>query len=334
MDRFQRRNLQADAADCLRHAPYSPRRLTLIHVGISSLFSMALFAITFYLNHKIDQTTGLSGLGVSSLLQTAQTILQYANMLLLPFWELGFLWAVMCLGRRQEAAPASLLEGFRKFGPLLRGKVVQFLVLMGAMFVGVYAGFGLFLFSPFYTQLYEAMEPYLLTIPIGDSEAIAEAMAAMSADETVMRAIAFCMPFMLVGAAVAVLPVYYRLRMMDYILLDPPRRGGFYALWKSARMMKGNLRNLLLLDLRFWWFYLLELAIGIVCYGDMILPLLNVELSMSADVALFAFYAVALVLQLGLYVWKKPLVFTTYARFYDYVREAEENAENALKEAE
>lgn len=318
MDRSQRRCLQSDAAEALHSAAYSPRRLTLIHVAVGSLFSLALFAITFFLNHQIDQTSGLGGIGTRSLLETAQTILQYANILLLPFWELGFLWAVMCIGRRQEADISSLLQGFRKFGPLLRGKIVQCLVLWGAMLAGAYVGMLICSFTPVFEALYTAMEPYWVGLTID--------YAALATDEAVTQAIFACTPFMLVGGAVFAVPVFYRIRLMDYIQLDPPRHGGFFALWKSAAMMRGNRRSLFLLDLRFWWYYLLELVIGIVCYGDLILPMFGVELGISEDVALFAFYLIALVFQLGLYVWKKPLVFTTYARFYDSLLPTEEAA--------
>ena len=81
--------------------------------------------------------------------------------------------------------------------------------------------------------------------------------------------------------------------------------------------MKKNCAKLFLLDLRFWWFYGLEIVVQLLCYADLLLPLVGVQLGMNGVLASFLFYALALVCQVGLYAWKKPEVFTSYSLFYD-----------------
>ena len=58
-----------------------------------------------------------------------------------------------------------------------------------------------------------------------------------------------------------------------------------------------------------------------LCYGDYLLPLAEVTLPISREGAMYLFYALALVAELGLYAWKKNQVFVTYALAYDQLRD-------------
>lgn len=321
MNALRPRNLKSNADQALCGATYNPHKLALIHSAAGATLTLALYAVTFWLNHQINQTGGLSGIQNRALLETLQTLLMYANMILLPFWELGFLRAAMNLNRGEEATPSTLLAGFRRFGSLLLGKGLLVLVLMVAMFAGSYAGLLLFSVTPLAADIYAFMEPYATGATVD--------YAALFADENLMQAMLPCLPFALIGMAVLALPVYYRLRMMDYVLLDDEKTGPFRALRFSMAITRRKCKHLLLLDLSFWWFYLLQIVISAVCYGDVILPALGIDLGMSADVALFVFYAAALVMQVGLYTWIKPKIATTYARFYDELlpKEQEEPSE-------
>lgn len=309
MENLRPRLLKSQAADALRGAAYNPHKLAVIHASAGAVLSLSLYAITFWLDHQIGQTGGLSGLGNRALLETVQMVLMYANMILLPFWELGFLRAAMDLTRGQDATPHTLLAGFRRFGTLLLGKIMLVLVLMGAMFAGSYVGVLVFSMTPLAENLYTLMEPYATTLTPD--------YAAMLADEALLDAMLPCLPFALITMAILALPVYYRLRMMDYVLLDDEKMGAFQGFRFSMTITRRKCLRLLRLDLSFWWFYLLQIFVSVVCYGDVLLPMLGVDLGMSADVALFVFYAAALILQIGLFAWAKPQVMATYARFYD-----------------
>ena len=102
---------------------------------------------------------------------------------------------------------------------------------------------------------------------------------------------------------------------MRYLVLDA-HMGAFQALKTSARITGGQKWSLAKLDLHFWWFYGLEALISILCYGDLLLPLLGVDLGMNGTLASFVFYALALACQIGLYAWQKPRIMASYALFY------------------
>ncbi len=318
MEKFDRRYWKSQAGEALRRASYSPGKLALIHSAASAGLALLLAALSFYLDLQIADTGGLSGIGTRSVLETVQVFLQMANVLLLPFWEMGLLWAFLCVGRHWETGPKSLLAGFHRFGPILRGKLLQMVMLTGAACIGCYVGTIAFSLTPLSSAFYEAAEPYL-------TEGVLD-YAVMMEDAAIMASILWAMPFMAVGMAVFALPLYYRLRMMDYLLLDQPEKGALYAMRASKMMMRHKRWQLFKLDLSFWWFYGLEVVISLVCYGDVILPALGVDLGMSADAAFFAFYALALACQVGLYAWQKPKLLTTYGYFYNELLPKEEPA--------
>lgn len=308
MDTLRPRDLKAHAATALQNTSYNPHRLLLIHTGVTTVFSLALYLLTFWLDHQISQTSGISGIGTRAIWETAQTILSLANLLLLPFWDLGLLFSALCMARGQEFGVSSLLEGFRRILPLAVSKLLQGLLLAGGMILGMYLGILAFSLTPLAAPLYEAMAPYM------EMETVD--YMALYADKAITDNMIPCLPFALAGSAIFALPMFYKLRMMDYLVLDR-RTGGLRALFGSFAMMRKNRWKLAKVDLSFWWFYLLEGLVLTVGYGDWILSLLNVDLGMEAEVAGILFYAGALLLQLGLYAWKKPLVATTYAQFYD-----------------
>lgn len=320
MTGFERRKFKTDAKNALSAAAYSPTKLALIHSAASVGLLILIAVLNFVLNRQIESTGGLSDIGSRSFLQTLQTLLQLANTILLPFWEMGLLFAMLSIGRGQTANPASLAKGFQHFGPILRGKLLQYALLMGFAFVGAYIGMFAFTMTPASASLYELAADYM--------EAGIIDYAQIMADEAFLSAAVWAVPFMLIGMLAAMLPAYYRLRLMDYVLLDQPEKGAFFAFRMSKVLMQGRRWDLFKLDMSFWWFYLLEGLVSLICYGDILLPMLGVELGMSQDMAFFLFYIAALLCQLGLYSWKKPYLLTTYAAFYDYLLPSEKEEQN------
>ena len=309
MDRTERKECKRAAAEALASGTYCPKKLVLIHTAVSSSLALLVALVTFLLDHQIAGTTGLSGMGSQAILETAQQILQLAMMLVLPFWSVGLLQCFLRIHRREPAEPKTLLTGFLWFGPVLRTLLLQALVLCGAAFLGGYVSMFLYTMTPLYRQFYEAVAPYMVD-GVVDFNAIL-------ADKACIDAMLWPILFTLLGAFVAVIPVYYRLRVANYILLDHPEKGALFALRASKTLMRGKRFDLFKLDLSFWWFYGLEALVTVICYGDVALNAFGVDLGLSQTVLFFGFYVLALVLQLGLYVWKQPLLQATYAGYYD-----------------
>lgn len=150
----------------------------------------------------------------------------------------------------------------------------------------------------------------------------------MGLDSQVLMQIFWSMaPFLFLPALIVMVLLSYRLRMAQFLLMERPEFGAVFAVVTSFRLTKKNCLRLFMLDLRFWWFYVLDMVVLVLCYGDLILPLMGVELGMNGVLASFLFYALALVCQIVLYMWQKPQIITSYALFYDDLLPRQEEAE-------
>ena len=314
------RELKAAAGSALQAASCSPKKLVLIHTGATLALSLLLTVVNYLLEQQIGTTGGLSGMDLRSVLSTAQSVLQVAQSILVPFWNAGFLFAALGILRRREVSPRSLLEGFSRFGPILRLQLLQGLLYMLISMGAVYLSSFLFVMTPWAAPLMDAMEPLMADSSLlSDTDALSAAM--MESMEGVLNQIA--LPLVLITCAVllvALVPVFYRFRLAQYVLMDDGRTGALAAMASSAAMMKGNFLRFIRLDLSFWWYYLLELLATLVFYSDLILPLLGVTLPWSATVSFFGAFLLYLACMLALHWWKKSDLEVTYAAAYDSLK--------------
>ena len=317
MDIRDRNGLKTAAEQALSQASYDPRKLALIHTGAALALSLALTVLNFILSRQIDSTGGLSGIGVRSVLSTAQSVLSIINALILPFWEMGFVAAAIAMSRRNAATPNTLLSGFRRFGPVLRLNLLQGALYVGIAFLCIQISAGIFIMTPFSDPLLAALEQlYATGTTVPDDTAIA-ALSELILPVYGIFAILFCL---------LAIPLSYRFRMAGFAIMDNEKIGALRAMGKSHKMMRYNRFSLFKLDLSFWWYYLLQLASMGLGFGDLLLSALGVEL-VNADVAFFGFYGVHLLCQLGLAWWMQSRVQTTYAMAYEAVRPEAEDPE-------
>ena len=299
--------LQPVAENALASARYSPRKLVLIHTGGAMALGLLVSILTYVLDLGIAQTGGLSGIGNRATLQTLQTVLSMANTVLLPFWQIGYIFAVLQFARHQNPNPNSLFAGLRHWSVVLRGLFLK----AGAVMLVIFFG----------TQLLLMMTPAgisMMELSAQMAESGADPMALLESEEY-MALMMNAMPFLLIGVLILLLPVLYLLRFSDYVMMDRPERGALFALIASIHLTRQNWKALLKLDLRFWWYYALELLIGVISYGHLLLDVAGIHIGIGGDTAMFVFYLVSLGCQLGLYVWKKNSIFTTYALAYDCI---------------
>lgn len=320
MDIRNRQGLKEAAGRSLAGASCDPRKLILIHTGASLILSVLATGLDFLLSTQIADTGGLGGLGLRSMLSTVQSVLRLLNLVVLPFWEAGYIFTAMGLARGKDPQTGSLLEGFRRWGPILRAYLLQMAIYMGIAIVCFYVALQIFLVTPLAAPLYEILDPYLTTtVPMDDAVMTAATDA--------------CMPMVWIFAALyalVALPFIYRYRMVDYVILDDPKAGAFGALRESRRLTRGNRFSLFRLDLSFWWFYLAQALLTVVCYGDVILALLGITLPFSEEVSFFLFYLLSMGLQLVLYVRCRNRVAVTYAHAYDALRTPREEVKSAV----
>lgn len=302
-------DLRARAADSLTHAP-SHRRLVLLHAGLAALLSLLVSGINFAMDSGIQNTGGLQGVGLRSILTTVQTLLTLAMTVLLPFWDLGYTRCAMTLARKAHTPDSTLLYGFRRFRPALRLLLLSYLLYALLGVACIYAGTTVLSFTPLANPVYELFlqaggDPTAL-----DPQQLTTAM----------------LPLLLGGGAVfavVAIPLSYRLRLSAYYMLDGS--GARQSLLQSARSMKGNCLALLRLDLGFWWYYAAQALLTVIGYGDLLLPHLGIQ--MNSTVAYFLFYVLSLAAQLGLFWWKQNSVSVTYAHAYLSLLPGKENGQ-------
>ncbi len=319
MDIRNRQQLRARAEEALGAAPYSPGKLALMHTGAAVGLSLLITVINFFLSQQIDSTGGLSGMGLRTLLSTAQTVLPFISILLLPFWEPGFVFAAMKLSRRQEALPQDLLRGFHRFGPVLRLNLLLGGIYLCVITLSVNIASMLYMLSPFSAPLLEL---------ILSAEADPEAAQALLSQSVTLLLPLYGILLILLG--VIAVPIIYRFRLAQYLIVDDPRIGALAALGTSHRMMRNNRMAMFRLDISFWWFYLLQMLSTVLGYSDYICSLLGFQLPVSETAAFFGSFAIHCAGQLLIAWFFASRVAVTYATAYDALREAYREAEPPL----
>ena len=313
-----RRALVSEAENSLANASYDPQKLILIHTGAVLVLSLLLSVVDYLLEHFIGSTGGLGGIGIRSILSTAQSVLRILQAVALPFWQMGYVYLTMRLSRQESVTPSDLLHGFRNFRSVLRLELLRTFLYVGIIVLCSYISSILFFLTPWAASVSDAMLALMEnTSLLEDPAALQDALLPVMESAAVPMGILFA-----IVALVLFLPVLYRYRMASYALLDAPEKGALAALRSSRQMTRKNCIALFRLDLHFWWFYLLEAAVTALCYGDLILNWLGVPLPFDTTVAYFLFLVLSLGCQLGLYLWRKNLVSVSYAHAYHALNDA------------
>ena len=307
-------NLKQNARLSLENAGYDPKKLALIHTGISVAASLILSLLSAALDMGIAGTGGLSGMQLRAVLSTMQSVLSIAFMILLPFWELGFVFACVGYARKEQVGFSSLLGGFRRWRSALTLFILEALLAVGIVMACSYAAYILFMLSPMFSGVADVLLP---VIEAGESAldyAAVEALIPQLLPKLVPLYGIMLVVFLVVG-----LPFLYRYRMARFALIDGENRG-IGCLAKSKQLMRRNRLRLFKLDVSFWWYYLLQILLTLVAYGDSLLVLLGVTLPISATVSYWLFYGLYMALRL-VFAWKfAAYIQTSYAHFYDAVK--------------
>lgn len=313
MTSFHNKQLHADAKASLQHFGNRAGKLILIYAGVSLCVNLLLTLISYALDFAIDGTSGLADISTIALLEAIETFLSFLQVIAMPFWSIGYVYAMMQTARRESADSVNLLAGFRHFGPVLRTTFLRLAIYFALAMVGMQIAGLVYMLFPSAKELLRLTEELTRGTEIPDYNALLE-------NEAYMAAMMPAIPLMIIGAILPIIPLFYRMRLMDYVLMDEPRHGAFYAFGRSMRLTRKKCMAIFKLDLRFWWFYLLELLSLAICFGDVLLPLVGISLPMEPAQAALVFYLVGILCQFGLYLWKQNQVSATYALLYDALR--------------
>ena len=312
------RELKQFAAERLRQSP-SQQKIVLIYAGLALGLTALTTVLSYVLGLQIDNYGGLSNLSKKTMLSTVQSMLPFAQSLVNMCLNLGYVAAMLRIARGMYTSPQTLRLGFDRFWLLMRCSIFQGLIMTAVMFVCLYFGIMIFMLTPFSKAVVEIVTPLLSQTSLLDSSiVIDDATYTQLVQAMVPAFVIFGILFLGLGV-----PVLYNYRMVNYVIIDKPATGALMALRESKRMMRGNRFALLKLDLHLWWYYLAAGAASVVCYGDVLLPMLGVELPVSDTAAYFGFYGLYLLGSFAVHFFLRNRVETVYALAYDVVKPAE-----------
>lgn len=292
------------------------RQLAAIHTGITVAAALVITLLQYGLAEGIGSTSGLSGMATRSALETLQTVLQWANMILMPFWNLGFLYVSLQWARNAYGRKEDLLTGFHRVGPCLGLLANRMLLMICVMFLSLQLSSILYMLTPAAGELTQLAET-----TGGDMNALAQMMTQMDMAQVMelFRAVIPALVIWVVLSAALLIPLMFRFRMAEYVILDQPGVRAMPAMLVSAGLLRHRCWQLFRLDLRFWWYYGLKVLCLLICYADMLLPAFGVPLLFEdAYLITYLLYLVAL---FAVEVAFRPQVDTAYGEVFEALKE-------------
>ena len=282
-----------------------PKKVVLVYAGIVALSSLVVTVVQDLLDSQISQTGGIQNIGTRSMLTTADTVLTIAQLLLVMCLTLGYTGSMLRIARGQYASPNSLKAGGERIWVLLRTRLLQMLIMTAAAFALCFLVINVCLLTPLSNRVIAVMGTVSAEVLLADDLALIGFYSAM-------------LPIILIYLVALVPLLWYfscTYRMVDYLLIDRPQLGAFGALRESRRMMQGNMKMMLRVDLSFWWYYLLQALVSVLIYLNMVLALFAIGLPPA--VLYWGTVVLYLAADFALRYFFSNKVAVTYALFYD-----------------
>ncbi|MBR3950068.1 MAG: DUF975 family protein [Oscillospiraceae bacterium] len=301
------------------------KRIVLTYGAVALGLTLLVTVVNYVLGLQIDQLGGLRNLGMRKILSTVRTVLPMVQSMVAACLGLGFTAAMLRVARGQYVSVNTLRLGFDRFWLLLRCTLFKGLLLTGAMMLAAYLGIMIYMMTPLSRNVMELLTPYVTEMTVMDSALVLE-------EAVYDRFVAMLWPaYLICGVLMLVLavPMLYSYRMVNYIIIDKPGMGALAALRESKKMMRYNRLDLFKLDVSMWWYYLATVGAMLIGYGDVLLPMVGVELPFSQDVGYFVFYGLYLAATFGIYYFLLEKVEVTYGLAYDTLK-PEEKQDNGV----
>ena len=297
----------------------SQKQIVLIYIALALGMTAVVTVMNHVLNLQIENFGGLSNLGKKTILSSFQSMLPLAQSVLTMCLDVGYVAAMLRIARGMYTSPQTLRLGFDRLWVLLRCAIFKGLILTGVTFVSFYAGILIFMMTPLAKPAVAIITPMISQMSVLDS-------AVMMDDATYTQLVRAMLPCFAFGGVLMVVlggPIFYSFRMVNYVIIDKPGMGALMALRESKKMMRGNRVQLLKLDVSLWQYYLASAVTLVICYGDVLLPMLGVELPVSETVAFFGFYALYMGASFCVHYFLRNRAEVSYALAYDAVKPEE-----------
>ena len=300
------------AGQALARAPYT-KKAVLIYTAVCCGLSLLATVLSAFLSDRISGAGGLSNIGLRSVLSTGQSILPMVQLIVSACLGLGYHILMLTVTRGYDTTPRTLLQGFRHFGPLLRSMLLQGFVYFGLALAATYGSSFLFLMTPLSADFVALMEPLMASVTVLDSGIMLDEATVLAASEAMLPMFWILIPVFLA----LFIPVFYGFRMVNFCLAEDPRRGALAAMRNSRFLMRRNRLALFRLDLTLWWYYAGSALVALLCYGDVLLPMIGVQFPWSDTVSFYLFYLLSIGLQILVNYLAMNRVYAAYAVAYD-----------------
>ena len=301
-------------------AAQNARKIVLVYAGIVTVLALLVTIINYVLNQQIAQLGGLSNMGLRSVLSTVQSVLPMVQSMVVLCLDLGYVAAMVRISRQQYASEHTLKLGFDRFWVLLRHSLIQGFLYMFVAMGAFWFSMPVFLLSPLSNGLIGMVTPEM-----ADPNVLMELMQDAAFAQQVMSAMLPMLVIFGILYTILFIPISYALRMTKYVIIDKPGQGALYAMKESFKMMRGSCIRLFKLDLSLWWWYAISILSSVLCYADVLLPMIGIALPFSADVSYFLFYVLFLIVQFAACYFLRNRIEVVYAQVYNTLKPREKD---------
>lgn len=299
------------------------KRIAAIYAGVTLGLSALVTILGLVLEAMMSGATGLGGMGRRTILSSVQSMLPWVVGLITMCVELGYQAAMLRVARGQYASPQTLRLGFDRFWVLLRCILLEGVILFAIAFGGIYIATMLFMLTPFSGRVMEVLSPVLENVTLLSPEMVLDEALYDQLMQAMIPAFVMCA----IVVAAAAIPVLYRLRMARFVIIDKPGIGALAALRESRKMMRGNCLRLAKLDISLWPYYIGCVFASLLCYGDVLLPMMGARFPWSDTVSYYLFFALYLAVQFAVYYFLRNQAEVAYSIAYDSIRPKEPKTE-------
>lgn len=309
----------------------SPQRghIMLVYCGIVLVQCAVITALNYLVDHQLGQAGGLGNLGTRTLLSTFAMVLPILHTLALIVLDVGLYNAMLRISRGQYTSGQSLRMGLSRFWGVFGCTAFRLLTCLAVGFASLNISVLIYTMTPFFSRVVDMLQP-MLNSTADPTVIVNELLASEVIAAEYVRA---TLPLYFIFAAVALVllvPLIYRLRFSELVLIDNPRFGGFRACLESYRLTRRQWTPMLKLDFSFWWYHVLTMVAGMLCYADLFAPLLGISLPWSAEVSGLVFYGLYLVAQVLIYYFLRPRLEVSKSLIYNALLPKEEPTQGVV----
>ena len=323
MEALQIKPLRSQVKDTLR-SEKALGKWFLISMAVVVGYNILTLILEIIVSKAMVGTGGLAGMQTRAILETVLYLVPLLGAVLLPIWQIGVVRIAISANRRRQIAPKELLKGFARLGPILLSSLILGFALMAVIMTCVNIASVIFSFSPLGNDATMFIASYM-----GEEMDYAALMEKIPMDQLLAK----LAPAYILAAVIGIPAVYFvwcKFRMTNYVLLDDEKTGVIKSILKSVAMSARQFWAFLVLDLGFWWYYLLMALVTAAGFADLILPALGVKA--DPEVLRYAGLAVNYLLSLLVAWLLQPRVELTYAAAYDALNRQLEAEVTRMKE--